>query len=119
MKFDDFYWHDAIIKNITIDRTKPGEVDEISFEIKWPEENHSTTFVFEEVYWANLNLNFGIVADDTILNAVELNEEDEDLKNFYLKWKGTMNAIKLQAYKIVLNSTGGEIKIIAGKFRIN
>jgi hypothetical protein len=118
MKFDDFYWHDAVIKNIIIDRTNPGEVDEINFEIKWPNENDIKTLVFEGVYWANFKLNFGIIAKENILDAFELNEDDEDLKNFYLDWKGAMNEVKLRSYKIVLNSTGGEIKIIAKKFRV-
>jgi len=119
MKFDDFYWHDAIIKNIIIDRTKPGEIDEIYFEIKWPNESDIKTLVFENVYWANFNLNFGIISGENILNAMELNEDDGDLMKFYLKWKGAMDDVKLQAYKIILNSTGGEIKILAGKFRVN
>lgn len=40
------------------------------------------------------------------------------LANFYSKWKGAMNEVKLNTYKIALNSTGGEITIIAKSFRI-
>lgn len=119
MNFNDFYWHDAIIKNILIDRNKPGILDEICFDLEWPEEKGKVIFVFEEVYWAMMNLNFGIVADETIFNAFVLDEDDKDLVNFYSKWKGGMNEVKLNTYKINLNSTGGEIKIIAKKFRVN
>jgi hypothetical protein len=29
MNFNDFYWHDSIIKSIYIDRSNPGKKDEI------------------------------------------------------------------------------------------
>ena len=37
MNFNDFYWHDAVIKNITINRNNPGIIDIISLDIEWPE----------------------------------------------------------------------------------
>lgn len=36
MNFNDYSWHDAIIKNILIDRKNPGKEDTISYEIQWP-----------------------------------------------------------------------------------
>jgi hypothetical protein len=81
--------------------------------------NKKSFFVFEEVYWASFNLNFGIVCDETILNAVLLDSNDEDLNQFYLKWKGRMDDVKLNSYMIKLNSTGGWIKIIANGFSEN
>lgn len=119
MNFNDFYWHDAIIKNIQIDRTNPGNDDSVLFEIIWPENGEKGILVFEEVYWASMNLNFGIIADESILYATQLDEQNEDLVNFYLKWGGAMDEVKLNTYKIELNSTGGEIKIIAKTFRMN
>jgi hypothetical protein len=119
MNFNDFYWHDAIMQNILIDRNKPGILDEISFDIKWAEEKGEVTLVFEDVYYTMMNLNFGIVSDETILNAIVLEEDNEDLINFYSKWKGTLDSVKLNVYKINLNSTGSEIKIIAKGFRVN
>lgn len=118
MNFNDFYWHDAIIKNIQIDRLNPGNEDSIKFEIVWPEDKGKVTFVFEEVYWAMMHLNFGIIADETIMGAIVLDEHNQDLVNFYSKWKGAMNEVKLNTYKIDLNSTGGEIKIIAKRFSV-
>jgi hypothetical protein len=119
MNFDDFDWHDAVIKEIQIDRSNPRIKDTIMFDIEWPEEKGKVTFVFEEVYWAEMKLNFGIVADETIMNAIELADDNQDLVNFYSKWKGAMNEVKLKIYKIDLNSTGGEIKIIAKTFRVD
>lgn len=116
MNFNDFNWHDAIVKNIKIDRSNPGYSDTITFEIEWPNEKKRSLFTFEDVYWISMNLNFGIVADDCILDAVELDENDKDLMKIYSKWKGTLDEIKLNIYKIFLNSTASEIKIIAKNF---
>jgi hypothetical protein len=118
MNFSDFYWHDAIIENIQINRLNPGNEDTIKFEIVWPENIGRVTFVFEEVYWAMMNLNFGIISHETIQSAYILEDNNQDLVNFYSKWNGAMNDVKLNTYKIELNSTGGEIKIIAKRFSV-
>ncbi|HTM67631.1 MAG TPA: hypothetical protein VL093_14995 [Flavipsychrobacter sp.] len=116
MNFNEYNWHDSIIKNIQIDRSNPGKTDTILFEIQWRENDKKSVLVFEEVYWASFNLNFGIVCNETILNAALLDSNDEDLRQFYLKWKGRMDDITLNPYMIELNSTGGRIKIIAKSF---
>src|ERR1700710_2952877 len=103
MNFNDFYWHDAKIKNIQIDRSNPGVEDTIIFDIDWPDGKGKSTILFEEVYWAQMKLNFGIVADETILNSIELDSDNQDLINFYSKWKGAMDEVKLNTYKIELN----------------
>ncbi|SDB77843.1 hypothetical protein SAMN05192581_10295 [Bacteroides ovatus] len=119
MNFEDFYWHDAIIKNITIDRNNPGIKDEIKLEIVWPDTEKRVHFIFESVYWAKMELNFGIVADENIYQARHLLNNDKDLIRFYSQWNGLMDNIKLNVYEIELSSTGGLIKIIAKGFRIN
>lgn len=58
--------------------------------IIWSDDNGKVNFIFEDVYWAKMNLNFGII-----------------------------NRTELDVYEILLNSTGGKIKIIARKFRID
>ena len=118
LNFSDYPWHDAILKNIKIDRGNPGTNDTIVFEILWPDEEDVVTFVFEEVYWAELTLNFGIVTDESIFDANELNDDNHYLADFYFKWNGLMDEVKLKTYKIELNSTGGEINIIAKAFRV-
>lgn len=119
INFEDFHWHDAIIKNIIIDRNKPGIKDKIEIAITWPNNNETVNFIFEDVYWAKMNLNFGIIANETILQSHLLSDNDEDLINFYSKWNGLMNDVKLNVYEILLNSTGGSIKVIAKKFRLD
>ena len=46
-----------------------------------------------------------------------LDSNDKDLVDFYSKWKGYRDNIKLNVYVINLTS-GGKIKIIAKDFRI-
>lgn len=118
MNFNDFYWHDSVLLNISIDRRNPGICDTINLEIEIYEKGN-LQFIFEEVYWANLNLNFGIVAKENIFNASSTDKlEDSDLSAFYSKWDGLLDEMKLSIYRINLNSTGGEIKIIAKGFKV-
>lgn len=118
MNFNQYDWHDAIIKLISIDRNKPGVNDKITFEIEW-EDRRKSILEFEEVYWASMLLNFGIVAEETILNAQTLNKDDTDLVNFYTSWNNLLNDTNLTAYLIELNSTGSIIKIIAKRYIIS
>ena len=119
MKFDELDWHDAILQNIQIDRNNPGEVDTIVLTIVWPDDTKSK-IVFNDVYWANLTLNFGIVASESIDSASELIdvEDDMDMRNLIQKWRGVVQD-SLMMYVFRTASTGSEIKIIAKGFVIN
>lgn len=119
MNFEDFYWHDAVIKNITVDRDNPGLKDEVALEIVWPNTKERVHFIFESVYWTKMELNLGIVADENISQGRHLSNDDRDLIRFYSQWNGLMDDVKLNVYEIELSSTGGRIKIIAKGFRIN
>lgn len=119
MNFEDFYWHDAVIKNIVINRSNPGVTDEITLEIVWPHNSERIYFVFENVYWAKMNLNFGIIADENIYQGYHLPTNDSDLIQFYSQWNGLMDDITLNVYEIELSSTGGRIKIISQRFRVD
>jgi len=117
MNFNEYYWHDSVITNLTIDRTNPGISDTISLEIIL-QEGGDIELIFEDVYWANLALNFGIRAKENILHAFMAEKNDEDLTNLYLRWKGYIDNIDLTCYVFDLNSTGGKIKIIAKGFKV-
>ncbi|WP_276133046.1 hypothetical protein [Polluticoccus soli] len=119
MNFNEYHWHDSIIENIQIDRSNPGKEDTIKFEIEWSESHGKSVLSFEEVYWAMFNLNFGIIASETILDACQLDDNNEDLVNFYSNWKGLMNSVPLKTFHINLNSTGSLINIIARRFTID
>lgn len=120
MKTNDFnklHWHDAVIKLIKIDRNQPGIEDSIELEVEWPDVEEKSKLVFEDVYFANMNLNFGIIADESILVGYELieNQNDPDLNNLFVRWRGKIN-LDLKVYLLKFNSTDSEIKIIAKSF---
>ena len=118
MNFNDYYWHDAIIKNIFIDRKNPGYKDTIAFEIFWTYPNEKfNQIVFEDVYWSQMILGFGVVANESVLEAYEASSDDLDLISFWKKW-GNILDVKLNCYIIKTSSTGSEIKIIAKRFRV-
>lgn len=117
INFNDLHWHDSVIKSISIDRTDPGIDDNIIFDIDWS--NSINSFLkFTDVYWASMNLNFGIIAEESIYYAEKLGNDDEDLIQFYKGWKSLMDDVELQVFQIELNSTGSKIKIIAKNFEI-
>lgn len=118
MNFNDCNWHDTIIKNIIIDRNNPGMNDSILIEVIWPDDKKNT-IIFNGVYWANFNMNFGIVSPENILSAYLTSKDDKIMVDFFLRWKGLIDNIDLHCYVIELNSTGGNIKIIANEFKIN
>ncbi len=116
MNFNELNWHDAVIDNIELDRKNPGSNDVILFDIKWPT-GQTSKIVFEDVYFAKMNLNFGVVAPESILSAFVSEKDDIDLINFYSKWKGLMDDVELTCYIINTASTGSEIKILAKRFK--
>jgi len=113
----DLYWNDSVLTKIEIDRSNPGNQDTIVFEIDWYDLGPGK-LVFNEVYLAKMNLNFGIVASECILNAFEADENDPDIIDLYAKWKGMLDKVELHGYVINLNSSGSEIKILAKSFEV-
>ncbi|MGV8094868.1 MAG: hypothetical protein AB2L24_23700 [Mangrovibacterium sp.] len=116
MNFNDYTWHDAIIKNILVDRMHPGKEDTISYEIVWPN-NNTSQVIFQDVYWAKMILGFGVIAEECILEAFIAPKDDLDLVSFRGKWKGLVSD-NLFCYVIKTASTGSEMKIIAKRFKV-
>ncbi len=68
VNFNDLAWHDANLLSIYIDRNLPGEQDKVRLLIKWP--NDSISIIeFYECYAFKASVNFGIVANEYILNS--------------------------------------------------
>lgn len=116
LKFNDLYWHDSVIENIFIDRSNPGNRDEVRIEVDWYDQPKSY-LIFEDVYFANLNLNFGVVAPESIRKAFIITD-DNIITSLYEKMKGFWPH-GLITYIIETNSTASEIKIVAKGFRIS
>jgi len=116
MNFNDYDWHDSVIKKIEIERDEFREKDTILIEIEWYD-NTSNKLVFENVYKAQFDMNFGVVGVEAIQDAYT-SENDTLLHDFYEIWKGLMNDVKLNCYIIKTSSTGSELKIIAKGFKM-
>jgi hypothetical protein len=113
INFNQLPWHDATIQYIYIDRKKPGERDVIKFVIDWPNENRSSNIEFFDCYALTMNLNFGIIATESILMA-ECFTATEELNLIRQKWsKINVNLEDLKCFRFVTNSTNSLINIYA------
>lgn len=111
-KFNNLNWHDAQIQSIYIDRNDPGKNDQIVLIIIWPNKKMSE-LIFKDCYAFKAKMNFGIIADETILDA-EYTEVSEDINEIRRAWiKIGANLNDLGRYKIETNSTNSMILIYA------
>ena len=117
MNFNELNWHDSIIKNIIIDRNNPGRNDTIQIEIVWTN-GVSNVISFKDIYWANLDMNFGIVSNESILKAFSEGNENDAVKKTYSIWKGMIDDIYLNYYEMETNSTRSIIKVVAQRFEL-
>ena len=111
MRFDEIDWHDQVILNININRINAGKADLIELQVAL---NGSMIIVqFKDVYHAELKLNFGIVAEESIRYAIN-NTEDFELLNIQNKWsKIGVRLDELKCFEFNTNSTNSLIKIYA------
>lgn len=115
--FNHLPWHDANLQFVYIDRQKPGEQDVIKLLINWPDGNSSSTIEFYDCYALSMNMNFGIVASESILTA-ECVTDSEELISIRNEWLKTgINLENLKHFKITTNSTNSIINIFALLFR--
>lgn len=109
--FNDYEWHDAVLKDLHIDRSNPGHNDTISMDIVWPDETKSI-IIFEDVYKAVIDMNFGFIA----LESIDLAYISKDnLNQFYIPH---LNLSALTCYVIEFSTSVSKIKIIAKNFRV-
>lgn len=109
--FSELPWHDAEIVYLNIDRSKPGEVDELVLKVAWPDESKSF-LRFVDCYWILLQMNMGIVAPESIL-SVEHKFESEILSTVKEQWKKMgEELVGMNHFIIVTNSTNSRLEII-------
>lgn len=111
-KFNELPWHDSALLNVEIDRKSPGENDSIKLFVKWPDDNENS-IVFNDCYFFDAKMNFGIVAEESILNAV-CSSDDEEISAIKSKWSPL--GVKLDGllcYTINTNTTNSSLKIFA------
>lgn len=117
LDFNDFEWHDAIIHNIVIDREHPGDIDTISMTITWPADTKGE-LIFENVWEAKLDMNFRVVASESIFMA-SATFDNPAIEDVLRKWSKMPQPLPpLFCYAINTNSTYSNIKIVAEKFTV-
>lgn len=116
--FNELSWHDANITSILIDRSMPGEQDVIKFLIDWPDTDINSYIEFHDCYALSANMNFGIIACESILQA-ECFINSEELDQIRKEWsKIGVNLNELKCYRITTNSTNSVFNIFSLGFRI-
>lgn len=116
--FNDLPWHDANLQYIYINRLNPGEQDVIKILIDWADSHSSSAIEFYDCYALTANMNFGIVACESILSA-ECFIDSAELTSIRQEWsKVGINLDSLKSYKIITNSTNSIINIFALGFRL-
>ncbi|WP_141733451.1 hypothetical protein [Oligoflexus tunisiensis] len=115
--FLELPWHDSVILNINIDRSNPGEVDELVLKVDWPEGNQSF-LRFVKCYWILLQMNMGFNALESVLTADHM-VESETLSEVKQVWKGMGRDLEgLNHFIIETNTTAGKIEIICKQLEI-
>ena len=116
MNFLSFPWHDSLLLNIEIDRKNPGEKDQIILNILSP--NGEEKIIFHDCYKFEANMNFGIAAPESIMDA-SIIEESEKLSQIRKKWDMVdVELAKLKCFEIQTNSTNSLLHIYALSYSI-
>lgn len=111
-KFNELPWHDSALLNVEINRKSPGENDNIKIFVKWPDGNENS-IVFNDCYFFDAKMNFGVVAEESILSAV-CSSDDEEIPAIKSKWSPLgIELDGLLCYTINTNSTNSSLKIFA------
>jgi hypothetical protein len=111
VKIEDIEWHDQLLTSVKIDRYKPGHND--SIELNVLVDDSEIVLTFTDVYFADLKLNFGIIAEETIRYAI-IKEDDSEIFNIKKEWRNVgVYLDDLFCFEINTNSTNSLIKIFA------
>jgi len=117
-KFESLPWHDAELLSISIDRSNAGNSDTVSFVVKWPDGKHND-IVFNDCYLFDARMNFGIVAEESILEAICLDESDQ-ISDLINKWQSLgVELDDICCYRITTNSTNSQVDIYALSFTLS
>lgn len=116
--FNSLPWHDAELLSVSIDRSNAGNSDIVVLVVKWPD-GKENSIIFNDCYFFNAQMNFGVIAEETILEAMCLAESDK-LSEIKDKWEplGVM-LDKIRCYRINTNSTNSLIDIYALSYTLS
>ncbi len=117
-KFDSLRWHDAELLSISVDRSNAGNNDTVSLIVKWSDETQNS-IVFSDCYLLDARMNFGVIAEESILEAMCLDTgcEISELKE---KWQELgVELDGIHCYRVITNSTNSQIDIYAMSFTLS
>ncbi|MEY9186127.1 hypothetical protein ABIG06_000041 [Bradyrhizobium sp. USDA 326] len=115
--FNSLPWHDAVLLELMIDRRNPGTRDEVRLQVIWPDGGRAT-LLFRDCYAVTAEMNFGIIAEEQILNASMI-EDDPGLTSIRDRWRPLgVSLAMLRCYQLETSSTGSLLRIYAEKFEV-
>lgn len=117
INFNELPWHDARLQSVYINRNNPGENDSITLKINWPESNIDCSIEFFDCYFLEANMNFGIVASESILSAnyYQNSEKLDTIRNNWISF--SVNLEDLTCFEFITNSTNSTIRIYSMGYR--
>ena len=111
-EFNEYGWHDANLLALSIDRSDPGNLDEVTLKIEWPD-GDIERLVFFDCWEFEAQMNFGILANESILSAGCVTDS-ERLSKIRSRWQASGAQLSdLKCFEIRLNSTGSILRIYA------
>jgi len=117
-EFNSLPWHDAELLSISIDRSNAGNSDTVTFVVKWPDETQNE-IVFNDCYFFDARMNFGVVAEESILEGICLNESGQ-ISDIKRKWQSLgVKLDNIRCYRIITNSTNSQINIYALSYTLS
>ncbi|PRP90802.1 hypothetical protein ENSA5_61220 [Enhygromyxa salina] len=115
--FDELPWHDSTLLSVEIDRARPGERDEVVIRVEWPDESRQLVR-FRECYAATMELNFGVAAPESILEA-NSSTEGAELLAVREKWAPLgVDLSGLMCFEVITNSTASRMRVYALGFEV-
>lgn len=116
--FASLSWHDAVLLEVAIDRRRPGEYDNVQFRVEWPRGGQSLVH-FRQCYGLSVEMNFGIIANESILSANQT-EEEPGVAAIRQRWAAIGIALPaLRCFRIETSSTGSVLRVYALGFEVN
>jgi hypothetical protein len=116
--FNSLPWHDAELLSVNIDRLNAGNSDTVELIVKWPD-GKQNSLVFNDCYFFNAQMNFGVIAEETILEAMCLAESDK-ISEIKGRWEPLGVVLdKICCYRINTNSTNSQIDIFALSYTLS
>jgi hypothetical protein len=111
-------WHDAVLLSLNIDRSTPGERDEVALLVEWPD-GRKQKVRFTDCYAFDAQMNFGVTAPESI-RAARCIADAPKLAELRQRWTALgVELGDLRCFEIITNSTASEIRIFAKRFEVS